>query len=436
MLVMSEPSQRSVAKSMNAYEAACKVLPGGVDSPVRAFGAVGGTPVFIYKAKGAVLTDVDGNEYVDYVGSWGPLILGHADDRVVAAVGKALHHGSSFGAPTVRETQLAELVVEAVPSIEMVRFVNSGTEATMSAIRLARGYTGRDAVVKIEGCYHGHVDSLLVSAGSGATTFGTPSSPGVPEPVVGATLVVPFNDLTALKAVFDEHGERIACCVVEPIAGNMGCVPPADGYLQGLREVCDKHGAILVFDEVMTGFRVAYGGAQELYGVRPDMTCLGKIIGGGLPVGAFGGRAEIMKQLSPLGPVYQAGTLSGNPLAMAAGIATLEALKEPGVYKDLEAKSANLAAGLERAAKEARVATYHTRVGSMMCTFFADQPVTDYASAKRCDTEAYGRFFHGMLERGVYLAPSQFECAFVSTAHTDEQIGRTVEMAAEAFASP
>jgi len=432
---MDAAKRRSDAKSAQAYRAACKVLPGGVNSPVRAFGAVGGTPRFIDRAKGAILTDIDGNDYIDYVGSWGPLILGHADDRVTAAVSKALDHGSSFGAPTTRETRLAELVVKAVPSIEIVRFVNSGTEATMSAIRLARAFTARDAVVKVEGCYHGHVDALLVSAGSGATTFGTPSSPGVPEAVVGATLVIPFNDPVAARTVFAEHGARIACCVVEPIAGNMGCIPPAEGYLQGLRDLCSEHGSVLIFDEVMTGFRVDYGGAQTLYGVRPDMTCLGKIIGGGLPVGAFGGRAEIMNRLSPLGAVYQAGTLSGNPLAMAAGIATLEALEDPEVYKGLESESAKLAAGLEQAALAAGVPTYHTRVGSMMCTFFVDAPVTDYASAKRCDTDAYGRFFHGMLDRGVYLAPSQFECAFVSTAHTNELIDQTIEAAAGALAS-
>ncbi len=431
---MSAASQRRKAKSVEAFETACRVLPGGVNSPVRAFGAVGGTPPFIYKAKGAVLTDVDLNEYIDYVCSWGPLILGHADDRVTAAVGKAMHHGSSFGAPTLRETELAEMVVDAVPSIEQVRFVSSGTEATMSAIRLARGFTGRDLVVKVEGCYHGHVDALLVSAGSGATTFGAPSSPGVPEAVAGATLLVPYNDLAAAQAVFDEHGDRIACAVVEPIAGNMGCIPPAEGYLAGLRKLCDGSGSLLVFDEVITGFRVDYGGAQSLYGVRPDMTCLGKIIGGGLPVGAFGARREIMEQLSPLGPVYQAGTLSGNPLAMAAGIATLEALKEPEVYKALDAKAAKLASGLDGAARGAGVPTFQTRVGSMMCVFFAEGPVTDYASAKRCDTQAHARFFHAMLDRGVYLAPSQFECAFVSTAHTDAQLDRTIEAAGEAFA--
>jgi glutamate-1-semialdehyde 2,1-aminomutase len=435
MCAMPEARQAGRAKSTEAYQDACRVLPGGVDSPVRAFGAVGGTPIFIDRGKGAILTDVDSNEYIDYVGSWGPLILGHADERVTAAVHKALHHGSSFGAPTLRETQLAEMVVEAVPSIEMVRFVNSGTEATMSAIRLARAVTGRDVVVKVEGCYHGHVDSLLVSAGSGATTFGTPSSPGVPAQVVGATVVVPFNDLAAAREVFHEHGRRIACCIVEPIAGNMGCVPPVDGYLQGLRDLCSQNGAVLIFDEVMTGFRVAYGGAQSLYGVTPDMTCLGKIIGGGLPVGAYGGRKAIMEQVSPLGPVYQAGTLSGNPLAMAAGIATLEVLRDPKVYEDLEVRSARLAAGLSDAALKADVRTYHTRVGSMMCTFFVDEPVTDYTTTKHCDTKAYATFFHALLDRGVYLAPSQFECAFVSTAHTGDLIDRTVAAAAEAFAS-
>ncbi len=422
-------------KSAQAYEAACRVLPGGVNSPVRAFGAVGGTPRFIQSAKGAILTDVDGNEYIDYVGSWGPMILGHADDRVTAAVSKSLHHGSSFGAPTLRETQLAEMVVDAVPSIELVRFVNSGTEATMSAIRLARAYTGRDIVVKIEGCYHGHVDALLVSAGSGATTFGSPSSPGVPEAVVGSTLTIPFNDPGAVQQVFDAHGDRIACLILEPVAGNMGCIPPSDGYLPGLRKLCDQAGSVLIFDEVMTGFRVAYGGAQALYGVTPDMTCLGKIIGGGLPVGAFGGRADIMKGLSPVGSVYQAGTLSGNPLAMAAGVAMLEALQDGQVYKHLEGVSARLAAGLSSAALSEGVMAYHTRVGSMLCTFLTEGPVVDYASAKASDTEAFGRFFHGMLERGVYLAPSQFECAFVSAAHDESLIDRTVEAAAEVFAT-
>lgn len=432
---MSGGAKRNDTKSAKAFQAASKILPGGVNSPVRAFGAVGGTPRFIEKAEGALLTDIDGNSYIDYVGSWGPLILGHADDRVVAALSKALDKGSSFGAPTTRETRLAELVIEAVPSIEMVRFVNSGTEATMSAIRLARGFTHRDAVVKIEGCYHGHVDSLLVSAGSGATTFGTPSSPGIPASVVSSTLVIPYNDLAAAHAVFEAHGDRIACLIIEPVAGNMGCVPPQPGYLQGLRQLCDRKGSLLIFDEVMTGFRVAFGGAQALCGIRPDLTCLGKIIGGGLPVGAYGGRRDIMNMISPLGPVYQAGTLSGNPLAMAAGIATLEALKEPGFYESLDAASARLAAGLERASQKSGLSLFHTRVASMLCMFFTGGPVTDYASAKHSDTAAYARFFHGMLDRGVYFAPSQFETAFVSAAHTDELIQRTIAAAEGLFAS-
>jgi glutamate-1-semialdehyde 2,1-aminomutase len=432
---MPEPSITSVTEqSEAAFRAACAVLPGGVDSPVRAFGAVGGTPRFVAKAKGAILTDLDGNSYVDYLGSWGPMILGHADDRVTAAITKALARGTSFGLPTEHETRLAELVIGARRGMERVRFVNSGTEATMSAIRLARGFTGRDAVVKCVGCYHGHVDALLVQAGSGATTFGRPSSAGVPGPVVSNTLVVPYNDLSAAREAFEAHGRDIAAFLVEPIAGNMGLVPPVPGYLEGLRALCDKHGALLIFDEVMTGFRVAYGGAQELYGVTPDLTCLGKIIGGGLPVGAYGGRAAIMKELAPAGPVYQAGTLSGNPLAMAAGIATLEALAEPGVYETLEATSASLAEGLSQAAQDAGVPTFLTRVGSMLCTFFVGTVVNDYESALRCDTRAYAAFFHAMLDRGVYLAPSQFECMFVSLAHESEHIERTVKAARVAFA--
>ncbi len=419
--------------SAAAFEAAARLLPAGVNSPVRAFRAVGGTPPFIARGKGAVLTDVDGNEYIDYVGSWGPLILGHADERVVAAVTKAVSKGASFGAPTTLETRLAELVVEAVPSVEMVRFVNSGTEATMSAIRLARGFTGRDAVVKLDGGYHGHVDALLVAAGSGAMTFGTPSSPGVPKAVTESTLMIPYNNLEAATRLFQDQGARIAALIVEPVAGNMGCVPPAAGYLAGLRTLCDAHGALLIFDEVMTGFRVGRGGAQALYGVTPDLTCLGKVIGGGLPVGAYGGRRDIMGHISPLGPVYQAGTLSGNPLAMSAGIATLEALADPDVYETLEASSARLADGLAAATNEAGVATYQTRVGSMSGLFFAAEPVVDYESAAKCDTDAYAKFFHAMLRRGVYLAPSQFECAFVSLAHTDEQIDATITAAREAF---
>ena len=410
-----------------------RVLPGGVNSPVRAFKAVGGTPPFITKGRGAVVTDLDENDYIDYVGSWGPLILGHADERVVAAVGKAASKGTSFGAPTERETRLAESVIAAVPSVEMVRFVNSGTEATMSAIRLARAFAGRDAIVKVHGGYHGHSDALLVAAGSGAMTLGTPSSPGIPKGTTAETLMVPFNDLASTRELFKTRGGTIAAIIVEPVAGNMGCVPPAEGYLAGLRTLCDEHGALLIFDEVMTGFRVGMGGAQTLYGVHPDLTCLGKIIGGGLPVGAYGGRRKIMEQISPIGPVYQAGTLSGNPLAMAAGYATLEALSEPGTYEQLEALSARLSDGLAEAAKRAGAQIHQARVGSMMGLFFSEQPVTDFESASACDTDAYRRFFHVMLNGGVYLAPSQFECAFVSLAHTEAQIDETVTVAQAAF---
>jgi glutamate-1-semialdehyde 2,1-aminomutase len=421
-------------RSEELYRAAREVLPGGVSSPVRAFGAVGGTPRFIAKGAGAILTDVDGNEYIDYVCSWGPLILGHADERVVAAVDKAAARGCSFGAPTEAEVKLAEVVVARVPSVEMVRFVNSGTEATLSAVRLARAFTGRDAIVKFEGCYHGHADALLVQAGSGALTFGTPSSPGVPAATAGDTLVLPYNDVEAADKLFAARGSDIAGILIEPVAGNMGCVPPKDGYLAHLRELCTRHGALLIFDEVMTGFRVAAGGAQELYGVQPDLTCLGKILGGGLPMAAYGGRRDIMQQISPAGPVYQAGTLSGNPLAVAAGLATLQALAEDGVYDQLENQSAKLAAGLADAVRQADAKVWHSRVGSMLCTFFTPGPVTDLISAKRSDTQAYARFFHALLDRGVYLPPSQFECLFVSLAHTDELIERTVTAAADAFA--
>jgi glutamate-1-semialdehyde 2,1-aminomutase len=426
------PASAGIAKSQAAYQDARRVLPGGVNSPVRAFGAVGGTPIFISKAKQAILTDLDGHDYIDYLGAWGPLILGHADDRVIAAVSKALARGCSFGAPTELETRLAELIVLAMPSVEMVRLVNSGTEATMSAIRLARAFTGRDMVLKCHGAYHGHVDCLLTAAGSGATTFGQPSSPGVPEAVTRSTLLVPFNDLPAAEAVFRDHGRNIACFIIEPVAGNMGCVPPAEGYLAGLRDLCSRHGALLIFDEVMTGFRVAPGGAQQLYQVQPDLTCLGKIIGGGLPVGAYGGRRKLMHQVSPTGPVYQAGTLSGNPLAVAAGIATLEALAVPGTYERLEATAASLAQGLLDAAGSLPVQC--NRVASMWTLFFGDRPVTDYATALQCSTRRYAAFFHAMLRRGIYLPPSQFESAFVSTAHSDEQIEQTIAAAREAFA--
>jgi len=415
--------------SRREFRKALKLMPGGVNSPVRNFAGVTGTPVFMARGSGSHVRDVDGNDYVDYLGSWGPLILGHAHPAVVRTVSKALKNGSSFGAPTTLETRLADLVVKAFPSIERIRMVNSGTEASMSAIRLARGFTGRDIVVKFAGCYHGHVDGLLVKAGSGATTFGAPSSPGVPKGYTRSTLALPFNDIDAVNAACKAHGKKIACVIVEPVAGNMGVVPPARGFLEGLREITARHGIVLIFDEVMTGFRVAYGGAQELYGVKPDMTTLGKIIGGGLPVGAYGGREEIMQCISPVGDVYQAGTLSGNPLAMAAGIATLERLRDKRVYRKIEKTSEKLAAGLEEAAREAGVETFHTRVGSMMCMFFQPGPVTDYASAKKSDTERYARYFHGMLKEGIYFAPSQFEAAFVSAAHTNADIEKTIRAA-------
>lgn len=423
----------AVAHSISAFEAAQKVLVGGVNSPVRAFRAVGGVPRFIRKAEGAMLTDVDGNEYIDYVGAWGPMILGHRDRRATAAASGALGEGWSFGAPTEKETALARRIIEDVPSIEVIRFVSSGTEATMSAIRLARGVTGRDLIVKCEGCYHGHADALLVEAGSGATTFGAPSSAGVPSAMTAATLLAPYNDLEAARSIFAQHGRSIAALILEPVAGNMGCVPPMNGYLAGLRALCDEHGSLLIFDEVMTGYRVALGGAQERYGVRPDVTCLGKIIGGGLPVGAYGASRDIMAQLSPLGPVYQAGTLSGNPLAMAVGLATLEALHEPGSYERLEALSAQLASGLSAAARRTGVTICQNRVGSMGTLFFQAGPVTDYASAKRSDVSLFGRYFQLMLEQGVYLPPSQFEATFISLAHTEEHIGRTIAAAERAL---
>lgn len=413
-------------------------MPGGVSSPVRAFQAVGGTPRFICKAAGCTVTDIDGNEYVDYVLSYGPMIVGHGHDRVVGALSKAVGRGTSYGAPTELETQLATQITQALPSVEMVRFVNSGTEATMSAIRLARGFTGRSMIVKCIGCYHGHSDGLLVQAGSGALTLGTPSSPGVPASVTANTAIVHYNDLNAAKLVFEQYPDQIAAFVVEPVAGNMGLVEPAEGYLQGLRELCTKYGAMLLFDEVMTGFRVAWGGAQVRYNVQPDITCLGKVIGGGLPVGAYGARREIMSKVSPAGPVYQAGTLSGNPLAMSAGLSTLEVLQEPGAYEQLEKSSAALAKGLVDAAAEAGVPLAMNRVGSMVGPFFvraAGQPVRNYADATACDTQAFAKFFHAMLDRGVYLPPSQFEAWFVSLAHDDAAIARTIQAARDAFAA-
>jgi glutamate-1-semialdehyde 2,1-aminomutase len=424
-----------VDKSKEAFREALKSIPGSVNSPVRAFGAVGGDPLFIESGHGCYLNDIDGNRYVDYVLSWGPLILGHLDKSVVKSLKDVLKKGTSFGAPTEMETHLAQLIKEAMPSIEKIRMVNSGTEATMSAIRLARGYTSRDIVIKFDGCYHGHVDGLLVQAGSGATTLGVPTSPGVPQDYVRNTVTIPFNNLDAVKEVCNNRGEEIACIILEPVAGNMGVIPPKKGYLKGLREIADKYGIVLIFDEVMTGFRVSHGGVQELCKVAPDLTTLGKIIGGGLPVGAYGGKAEIMNCISPVGPVYQAGTLSGNPMAMASGIATLEKLKKKSIYKKLERNSKRLAEGLKNAADDAGIPTYHTRVGSMLCTFFSEEEVTDYESAKRCNTERFASWFHGMLERGFYFAPSQFEAAFVSTAHREEDIDATIEASREVMKS-
>ncbi len=419
--------ERPINRSRNLYLRAQKFMPAGVNSPVRAFRAVGGDPIFIEKAQGAHLWDADGNMYVDYVGSWGPMILGHRHPEVVEAIQTALARGTSFGAPTDLEIELAELIVERIPSVEMVRMVNSGTEATMSAIRLARGYTGRSRILKFEGCYHGHADGLLVKAGSGALTFGVPDSAGVPAPYAELTITLPFNDIEAFRETMARWGEEVACVIVEPVAGNVGVIPPRPGFLEALREETKKRGCLLIFDEVITGFRVARGGAQELYGVMPDLTCLGKIVGGGLPVGAYGGPRKIMEQVAPLGPVYQAGTLSGNPLAMAAGIATLKVLGEKGVYEELERKGKALEEALGEAAREAGVPTQQHRVGSMLSAFFTQDEVRDYASAKTADTSRYARFFRELLARGVYLAPSQFEAAFVSLAHSQEDLERTQE---------
>ncbi len=422
------------SKSEQLFATAIDLIPGGVNSPVRAFRGVGGTPVFIKSAKGAKITDVDGNSYIDYVGSWGPMILGHADDEVIAAVQEVAANGTSFGAPTELEVQLAQEVIDAVPSIEMVRMVSSGTEATMSAIRLARGVTGRDRIVKFEGCYHGHGDSLLVKAGSGVATLGLPDSPGVPSVLAENTITLPFNDAEALEHAFAKHA-RIAAVIIEPVVGNMGCVPPRSGYLEAVRSLTTKHGALLIFDEVMTGFRLARGGAQELYGINPDITTLGKIIGGGLPVGAYGSSREIMNYTAPAGPVYQAGTLSGNPLSMTAGLVTLRRLRDKTVYERLENSSRRLCDGLSRAAQNAGTTTITNRAGSMWTSFFTSDPVVDWSSANKCNRETYGRFFHAMLQAGVYLAPSQFEAAFVSLAHTDEIIDQTIEAARQAFST-
>ena len=411
------------SRSEDLFRRAVEKIPGGVNSPVRAFRSVGGNPLFIARGQGSRIWDADGNEYIDYVGSWGPLLLGHRHPEILAALEEALACGTSFGAPTEREIELADAICDAVPSIEMVRLVNSGTEATMSAIRVARGFTGRDLTVKFEGCYHGHVDSLLVKAGSGMATLGIADTQGVPKAFCDTTIALPFNSPDAIEEAFQAYGDRIAAVIVEPVVGNMGCVPPQPGYLQLLRAVTQRYGALLIIDEVMTGFRVAFGGAQQLYNVKPDLTTLGKVIGGGLPVGAYGGRKDIMSKVAPVGPVYQAGTLSGNPLAVAAGLAMLRHLKaHPEIYARLDAHAAALCAA-------APPGVTVNRVGSMFTFFFTDQPVTDWESAKVCDTARFGRFFRHMLEQGVYLAPSQFEAAFVSAAHTDDDIRKTIAAA-------
>jgi glutamate-1-semialdehyde 2,1-aminomutase len=415
------------------FQRAQEIIPGGVNSPVRAFRAVGGTPPFIEQGQGSRVFDADNLQYIDCVGSWGPMILGHGHRYVVEAVKRAATRGFSFGAPTLGEVELAEMVIAAMPSIEMLRLVNSGTEATMSALRLARGATGRKKIVKFDGGYHGHVDSLLVKAGSGAATFNAPDSAGVPEDVAKLTISVPYNHLDAVTHAFDEHGDDIAAIIVEPIAGNMGCVPPAEGFLAGLRQICDERGALLIFDEVMTGFRVAYGGAQSLYNIKPDLTTLGKIIGGGMPIGAYGGSKKLMQLVSPLGPVYQAGTLSGNPVAVAAGKSTLGVLKNSSIYRDLEERSAEFESGVRRSAEKHSVPITFNRVGSMWTIFFTEGPVTDYESANRSNRDKYARFFHVMLAEGVYLPPSQMEAAFFSAAHAKKDILQLIERADRAL---
>lgn len=419
--------------SVKAFAKAKKVIPGGVNSPVRAFKSVGRDPVYIRRGKGSHLWDIDGNEYIDYVGSWGPLIVGHAHPEVVEALKKATEAGTSYGAPTEIETELAEEVLKAFPSMDMVRMVNSGTEATMSVLRLARGITGRDKILKFEGCYHGHSDALLIKAGSGALTFGVPTSPGVPAQTAATTLSARYNDLEGLKEIFRQNGEEIAAVIVEPVAGNMGVVLPQPGFLEGLRKLTRDYGALLIFDEVMTGFRVSYGGAQAYYGIDPDLTCLGKVIGGGLPVGAYGGKRKYMEQVSPSGPIYQAGTLSGNPLAMTAGLVTLRLLQQPGTYEELNRKRQTLADGMKAIAAENGVPLTVNGVGAMFSLFFTTAAVTDYASALTADTARFAVYFRAMLERKIYLAPSQFEAVFLSTAHTDKDIETTLEKAGEVF---
>jgi glutamate-1-semialdehyde 2,1-aminomutase len=425
-----------MTRSHELFAAAQRHIPGGVNSPVRAFRGVGGDPVFFERAAGPYVYDADGRRYVDYVGSWGPMILGHAHPEVIAAVQERLQKGLSFGAPTELETEMADRVCALVPSMDLVRMVSSGTEATMSALRLARGFTGRDKIVKFEGCYHGHADSLLVKAGSGALTLGEPSSPGVPAALAELTLTLRYNDLDQVRDTFAQIGDQIACVIVEPVAGNMNCIPPAPGFLEGLREVCDRHGALLIFDEVMTGFRVALGGAQGLYGITPDLTALGKVIGGGMPVGAFGGRREVMERISPLGPVYQAGTLSGNPIAMAAGLKTLELISAPGFYERISERTFELVDGLVQRARRAGVPLAANQVGGMFGIFFTDaSQVTNYEQATACNQAQFRAFFHAILDLGVYLAPSAFEAGFVSITHEEPQIQATLDAATQAFAA-
>ncbi len=424
-----------MSDNQQLFERAQRHIPGGVNSPVRAFRGVGGTPAFIQRAEGAYLYDVEGRRYVDYVGSWGPMILGHNHPAVVEAVHRAVDRGMSFGAPTEVEVEMADRIAELIPGMELVRMVNSGTEATMSAVRLARGYTGRDRIIKFEGCYHGHGDSFLVKAGSGALTLGVPTSPGVPAALADLTITLPYNDLDAVEQALQVVGGEVACLIVEPVAGNMNCIPPQPGFLQGLRSLCDRHGVVLIFDEVMTGFRVGLTGAQGRYGVQPDLTTFGKVIGGGMPVGAFGGKRAIMEHIAPLGPVYQAGTLSGNPVAMAAGLATLEQISQPGFYTDLEEKTTLLLRGLRQRAEAAGVPLLTTQVGAMFGLFFTDRNrVTCFEEVMACDSDAFARFFHAMLEGGVYLAPSAFEAGFVSAAHSEADLQHTLEAAEQAFA--
>ena len=416
-------------KSRQAFAKAQKVIPGGVNSPVRAFKSVGREPVFIDRGEGAYIWDIDGNRYIDFVGSWGPLIVGHAHPDVVTVIKRVAERGTSYGAPTEVETVLAEEVLKAYPSMDMIRMVNSGTEATMSALRLARGVTGRTKIVKFEGCYHGHSDQLLIKAGSGALTFGVPTSPGVPTQIAATTISARFNDLEGLSEIFQREGEEIACVIIEPVTGNMGVVLPEDGFLQGVRRLTEEYGTLLIFDEVMTGFRVSYGGAQAYYGIDPDLTCLGKVIGGGLPVGAYGGKRRFMEQIAPSGPIYQAGTLSGNPLAMNAGLTTLKLLQQTGTYEALSSKTTRLAEGLKQLASEAGLPIWVNAIGAMFSAFFTDVRVKDYASACTSDVERFAKYYRGMLEQGIYFAPSQYEAVFLSMAHTESDIDQTLEKA-------